>query len=142
MRPDERRRAAPAALPSIRMSVSTALIIGAAAVCIGVGAYKLGHAVDQPARQLDTVVSEPAQAAGATAAANLKAAVSAAALYKIDHGTYAGMTTKGLRGYDIAIASSVSVKRAAGGGYCIESTVAGATVSIIEPTGALVARHC
>jgi hypothetical protein len=87
MRLDERPGAARAALLSLGMRVSTALIVGAAAVGIGVGAYELGHAVDQPARQLDTVVSEPAQAAGAAAEANLRAAVSAAASYTVDHGT-------------------------------------------------------
>ena len=142
MRLDERHRAANELLPSLGMRVSTALIVGAAAVGIGVGAYELGHAVDQPARQLETVVSEPAQAAGATAATNLEAAVSAAASYKVDHGTYTGMTTNDLRGYDRAIASSVTVKKAGTGGYCIESTVAGATVSITGPSGAFVTRHC
>ena len=92
--------------------------------------------------QLETVVSEPAQAAGATAQANLVAAVSAAASYRVDHGTYAGMTTNELRSYDRAIASGVSVKEATEGAYCVESTVAGATVSIRGPNGTFVARGC
>jgi hypothetical protein len=52
------------------------------------------------------------------------------------------MTTNDLQGYDSAIASSVSVKKAGLGGYCIESTVAGATVSITGPSGAFVTRRC
>jgi hypothetical protein len=66
---------------------------------------QLGHAVDQPARQLKTVVSEPAQAAGTAAAANLQTAVWAPASFRVDHGTYEG-TTNDLRGYDRAIAST------------------------------------
>jgi hypothetical protein len=124
------------------MRVSTLVIVVAAASGIGIGAYVLGHAVDQPARQLETVVSAPAQAASASAEANLQAAVSAAASYRVDHGTYAGMTTNDLRSYDRAIASGVAVRNAGGSGYCIESTVADATVSITGPNGTFVTRRC
>src|SRR3954451_356452 len=124
------------------MRISTFLIVVCAAAGIGVGAYLLGHAVDAPAKQLDTVISEPAQAAGATAAANLQPAVSAASSYRIDHGTYAGMTTSDLRSYDNGIAPGVSVKQASAEAYCVESTVADATVSITGPNGTFVARAC
>lgn len=124
------------------MRISTFLIVACAAVGIAFGAYFLGHAVDEPAKQLDTVVSEPRQAAAATAQANLGAAVSAAASYKIDHGTYAGMTTNALRGYDRGLASSVSVKQATASAYCLESTVADATVSLRGPNGTFVTRRC
>ena len=77
-----------------------------------------------------------------TAEANLQLAVSAAASYRIDHGTYAGMTTSDLRSYDKALASGVSVKRATSSAYCVESTVAGATASIRGPNGTFVARRC
>lgn len=124
------------------MRVSTVLIIVAAVAGVVFGAARIGHAVDQPAKQLDTVVSMPAAAAGAAAEANLQAAVSAAASYKIDHGSFAGMTTNQLRSYDRAIASAVSVKQANMRGYCIQSTVAGSTVSITGPAGSFVARGC
>src|SRR5262245_17775086 len=94
------------------MRISTLVIVVAAAAGVGFGAYTIGHAVDEPAKQLETVVSMPAQAAGATAQANLTAAVSAAASYRIDHGTYRGMTTDELRSYDHAMASGVSVQKA------------------------------
>jgi hypothetical protein len=124
------------------MRVSTFVIVAAAVAGIGVGAYHVGHAIDEPARQLDTLVSEPAQAATATAQANLTTAVSAAASYRIDHGTYSGMTTKSLRSYDGALAPGVSVKRATASAYCVESSVAEATVSISGPNGTFVARRC
>src|SRR4051812_12596700 len=124
------------------MRVSNFLIVAGAAAGIGIGAYVLGHAVDQPARQLDTVLSEPAQAAAATADANLAAAVSAAASYKLDHGSYAGMTTSDLRDYDRAIAPGVSVRQATASAYCVESTVADAIASIRGPNGTFVARRC
>jgi hypothetical protein len=124
------------------MRISTFLIVVCAAAGIGVGAYLLGHAVDGPAKQLDTVIAEPAQAASVTAEANLQAAVSAATSYRIDHGTYAGMTTGDLRSYDKGLASGVSVKRASASAYCVESTVAGATASIKGPNGTYVARRC
>ena len=124
------------------MRISTFLIVACAAVGIAFGAYVLGHAVDEPAKQLDTVVSEPHQAADATAQANLGPAVSAAASFRIDHGTYAGMTTNALRGYDRGLASSVAVKQATAVAYCIESTVADATVSVSGPNGTFVARGC
>src|SRR3954447_13592142 len=82
-------RSSRAASRSLDMRLINLLIIVAVAAGIGIGAYRVGHAVDEPARQLETVVSEPARAASATAEANLGAAVSAAASYKVDHGTYA-----------------------------------------------------
>src|SRR5262245_2846119 len=135
-----RRRRSPS--PRHLMRISTFVIIGAAVAGIGVGAYHVGHAVDEPARQLETVLSEPAQAATATAQANLTAAVSAAASYRIDHGTYVGMTTNGLRTYDNALASGVSVKLASASAYCLESSVADAIVSISGPNGTFVAQRC
>jgi hypothetical protein len=124
------------------MRISTVLIVGCAAAGIGIGAHFVGHAVDGPARQLDTVVSEPDRAGSAVAEANLQPAVSAAASYRFDHGTYAGMTTGELRSYDKGLASSVSVRQASSGAYCVESTVAGATASITGPNGTFVARRC
>jgi|EndMetStandDraft_9_1072997.scaffolds.fasta_scaffold159188_1 hypothetical protein len=124
------------------MRLVNLLIVAAAAAGIAVGAYFVGHAVDEPAKQLDTVVSTPARAAGAAAQANLGAAVSAAASYRVDHGTFAGMSTGDLRSYDHAIASGVSVKKATDDAYCVESTVSGATVSITGPNGTFVARGC
>jgi hypothetical protein len=124
------------------MRASTFVIVVAAVAGIGIGAYVVGHAVDEPAKQLDTIVAEPAQAATATAQANLTAAVSAAASYRIDHGTYAGMTTNGLRSYDDGLASGVSVKRASASAYCLESSVADAIVSIRGADGTFVARRC
>jgi hypothetical protein len=118
------------------------VIVVAAVAGAGIGAYRVGHAVDGPAKQLETVVSEPAQAAAATARANLAAGVVAAASYRIDHGGYSGMTTSGLRSYDKALASGVSVRRATTGAYCLESSDAGATVSIDGPNAAVVAQGC
>jgi hypothetical protein len=121
----------------------TTLLIIICAVAGGVfGAYKVGHAVDGPAKQLDTVVSMPAQAASATAQASLTAAVSAAASYRIDHSGYAGMTTGDLRSYDGALASGVSVRQASAKGYCVESKADGAIVSISGPNGSFVAHGC
>jgi len=124
------------------VSVATLVIVVGAAAGIGIGAYAIGHAVDKPAEQLGAVLSEPAQAATATAESNLSPAVAAAAAYGADHGTYSGMTTSSLRSYDRAIASSVSVRQASAGAYCLESTVAGVTVSIRGPNGAFVERRC
>jgi hypothetical protein len=124
------------------MRASTFVIVVAAVAGIGIGVYVLGHAVGEPAKQLDTIVAEPAQAATATAQANLTAAVSAAASYRIDHGTYAGMTTNGLRSYDDGLVSGVSVKRASASAYCLESSVADAIVSITGPNGTFVAQRC
>jgi hypothetical protein len=124
------------------MRVSTVLIIVAAVAGVVFGAARIGHAVDQPAKQLDTVVAMPASAASTAAEANLQPAVSAAASYKIDNGGYSGMTTSGLRSYDRAIAAGVSVKKANAAGYCIQSTVATATASITGPGGTFVARGC
>lgn len=124
------------------MRITNLLIIVCVAAGIGFGAYHLGHAVDRPAKQLDTVVSEPHQAAAATAQSNLGAAVSAAASFKLDHGSYAGMTTNALRGYDRGLASSVAVKQATTSGYCLESTVAGATASVRGPNGTFALHRC
>jgi len=124
------------------MRISTFFIILGAACAVGAGAYFVGHAASQPAKQLDTVVSEPAQAASVTAESNLTAAAAAAASYRVDHGTYAGMTTRDLRSYDTGIGSGVSVKDATSDGYCVESTFREATVSIEGPNGTFVARGC
>jgi hypothetical protein len=124
------------------MRISTFFIILAAAGAVGVGAYAVGHAAGQPVKQLDTAVSEPAQAAGVAAEADLTAAVSAAVSYRIDHGTYAGMTTDDLRSYDKEVAPGVSVKRVTANGYCVETTSRGTTVSIQGPDGTFVAHGC
>src|SRR4051794_2410519 len=110
------------------MRISTLLIVGAVAAGVGIGATKVGHAVDEPARQLQTVIGAPAQSAGAAASANLQSAVAAAASYRLDHGSYAGMSTDDLRSYDNAIAHDVSVKAASGSGYCMQATVEDETV--------------
>src|SRR3954447_5779203 len=99
------------------MRISTFLIVVCAAAGIGIGAYLLGHAVDAPAKQLDTVIAEPAQAASVTAEATRQAAVPAATSYRIDHGSYAGMTTGDLRSYDKGFPSGVSVKKASASAY-------------------------
>ena len=124
------------------MRVVNLLIVVCAAAGIVIGAHFVGHAVDEPAKQLDTVVSEPGRAASATATANLQPALSAAASYRFDHGSYAGMTTSDLRSYDKGLASGVSVKEASDSAFCVESTVAGATTSITGPNGTFVARRC
>ena len=124
------------------MRISTFFIVLAAVAAVGAGAYFVGHAASQPAQQLDTVVSEPAQAASVTATANLSTAVSAAASYHLDHGTYAGMTTRDLQSYDREVGSGVSVKDATANGYCVESTYRGATVSIKGPDGTFVSSGC
>lgn len=124
------------------MRISTFFIIVGAVTAVGVGAYVVGHAAGQPADQLDAVVSQPAQAANVTAQANLTAAVSAAASYRFDQGTYAGLTTKALRGYDRSIASGVSVERASADGYCIQSALGSSTFSIRGPNGSIVAGAC
>jgi hypothetical protein len=124
------------------MRISTLLIVVSAIAGIVIGAYFVGHAVDEPAKQLDTVLAEPAQAASVTAQANLQAAVSAAASYRFDHGSYAGMTTDDLRIYDKGLPSGVAVRQASDRAYCVESSVAGATVSIRGPNGTFVAQGC
>src|SRR5262252_4397407 len=103
------------------MRISTLLIVVCAVAGIIIGASRVGHAVDGPARELQTVIGEPVQAASATAQSNLSAAVSAAASYKVEHGTFAGMTADGLRSYDRALASGVSVRHATASSYCVES---------------------
>ena len=124
------------------MRISTLVIAVGAAAGIGFGAYTVGHAGDEPARGLETVVSEPARAAGTAAQANLAAAVSAAASYRFDHGTYAGMTTSELRSYDQALPPGVSVGKATEDAYCVESAVAETVVSITGPNGTFLARPC
>ena len=124
------------------MRISTFFIVAGAAAAVGFGAYFVGHAADGPAQQLDSVVSAPAQAASVTAESNLTAAVAAAASYRVDHGTYAGMKTSDLQSYDKAIPSGVSVARASADGYCIDSTSGSATVSIDGPDGTFAARSC
>jgi hypothetical protein len=124
------------------MRISSLMIVVPVVAAVIFGAYILGHAVDKPSQQLDKVISEPGRAASATAAANLSTAVSAAASYRFDHGSYAGMTTKDLRDYDKGLAPTVSVKQASGDAYCMESKVADATVSIRGPSGTFVTRSC
>ncbi len=124
------------------MRISTFFIVLGAACAVGAGAYFVGHAASQPAKQLDTAVSQPAQAASVTAESNLTAAVSAAASFRVDHGTYAGMSTRDLRSYDSGLGSGVAVKDATADGYCVESTFGDATVSIEGPDGTFVAGGC
>jgi hypothetical protein len=122
---------------------STIAIIGGVLTVAGVGAYELGHRVDKPAQQLATVaVGVPQQAAVATAESNLSGAVSAATQYQTDHGGYTGMSTSSLRTYDAVLSGDVKVQSAAAGGYCLESTIDGTTVSIRGPNGSYVVGPC
>jgi len=124
------------------MRISTFFILLFAAIAVGAGAYFVGHSVLQSSDSLDTVATEPAQAANVSAEANLTAAVSAAASYRFDNGSYSGMTTSKLHGYDKSVGSGVSVKSASPTGYCIQSSVASATFSIEGPDGTFVAHGC
>jgi hypothetical protein len=124
------------------MRILTLVIVVPVAAAVVFGASILGNAVKKPAQQLDTVISQPAHAASATAAANLSTAVSAAASYRVDHGSYMGMTTRDLLRYDAALAPTVLVKQATSNAYCMESTVAEATVSIRGPSGTYVTGSC
>jgi hypothetical protein len=124
------------------MRFSTLLIVLAVAAGVGIALYRVGHAVEGSARPLRTAASVPARAGSAAAEANLRAAVSAAASYRLEHGSYAGMTTGTLRIYDAAVPSGVEVREATADGYCVESAVAGVTVSIRGPNGAVVSGRC
>lgn len=124
------------------MRFSTVLIVGVAVASAGVGVYKLGHAVDAPANEIFTVAAAPKGAAVATAESNLATAVSAASTYKLDHTGYGGMSAGDLREYDAALSREVSVKSASSDAYCMESTVAGSTVSVRGPNGSFALRPC
>lgn len=125
------------------MRLSTVAIIGSAVAVVGFGAYKLGHGVDTPASELATVVvSDPQQAAVATAESNLSGAEAAATTYQSDHSGFSGMTAGLLRAYDAGLSGDVVVQSATASSYCIESTVDGTTVSIRGPNGAFVVGAC
>ena len=119
------------------------IIVGGALAAAGFGVYKLGRGVDTPARELTTiVVGIPRQAAVATAEANLSVAVSAAAAYRSEHGTFAGMSTASLQGYNGPGNNAVAVASATADAYCIESTIGVTTVSIRGPDGTYVVGPC
>ncbi len=125
------------------MRISTAVVIGGVLVAVGLGAYELGHGVDSTAHGVATVATAiPAQAAIATAEANLAPAVSAATSYQVEHGSYTGLTTAGLRSYDAGLAGEVSVRSAGDASYCIESAADGATVNIRGPNGSYAVGPC
>ncbi len=93
------------------MRLSTVVIIGGAVAAVGFGAYKLGHGVDSPASELATVaVSDPQQAAVATAESNLGGAEAAATTYQADHAGFAGMTAGALRAYDAGLSGDVTCR--------------------------------
>ena len=94
------------------MRISTVLIVVCAAAGIVFGAYFVGHAVDEPGEQLETVLSEPAQAASRDGGGESGSRPCRPRRpTEFDHGTYAGMTTSDLRSYDKRLAPGVSVRR-------------------------------
>jgi hypothetical protein len=128
-------------LPEMRLS--TFVIVVAVLGAAGYGAWRLGHATDEPANQLFTVAGIPQRAAVATAESNLATALAAANSYKLDHSGYAGMTASNLRkGYDAALAVGITVRTASSTAFCMESAFAGTTVSIRGPNGSYVVAPC
>jgi hypothetical protein len=81
----------------------------------------------------DRVAAPPPPSTG-NAQADLRNAVPAIEAWRLDHGTYAGMTVAELRAqYDNGIPSGVRVVRAGKKSYCVESTAAGETWSYWGP---------
>jgi hypothetical protein len=124
------------------MRVSTVAILGVAVAAGGFGAYKLGHGVSGPAREISTLaVALPQEAAVAADEANLAGAVTAAAAYQSEHGGYVGMSTADLHAYS-GVLGAVVVISATASAYCVESTIDATTVSISGPDGTYVVGPC
>jgi hypothetical protein len=127
-----------------RTGLTNKILIALIVAAIAAGGYFIGHALEgQSSGVLSTVLAEPAQAAQATAQANLATAAGDAASYYADHQTYMGMTSSVLRAsYDAGLSSTVDVKRADSTAYCIDSDVSGAAVHLNGPGGAFATGPC
>lgn len=74
---------------------------------------------------------------------NLRNSVPAIEAWYADHGTYAGMTVNKLRTqYDSGISLDVKIVRATKKAYCVESGVAGETLSYVGPTRGFAPGGC
>jgi hypothetical protein len=81
----------------------------------------------------DTVAAPPPPSTG-NAQTDLRSAVPAIEAWRLDHGTYGGMTVAELRAqYDNGIPSGVRIVRAGKRSYCVESTAGGETWSYTGP---------
>jgi hypothetical protein len=88
-------------------------------------------------------VETPPPPASYDARTNLQIAIPAIEAWRLDHGTYAGMTLKKLREqYDYGIPLEVEVVEASQKEYCIESSVHGETWSYHGPKRGLRPGGC
>jgi hypothetical protein len=82
----------------------------------------------------DTTIAPPPPPSTGNAQTDLRSAVPAIEAWRLDHGTYAGMTVAELRTqYDNGIPSGVRIIRAGKKSYCVESAAGGDTWSYTGP---------
>jgi hypothetical protein len=79
--------------------------------------------------------------ASASAESEVRAAIPAIEAWNADHGTYKGVTLRGLHSYDAGV-TGVRIVRATRVSYCIESLGDGVTASKTGPGGDIVDRPC
>jgi hypothetical protein len=85
---------------------------------------KTDETSDAVSRSITTPID---RAARAEAESNVRSAMSAAQIYFVDNGTYAGISAPALRAIDASLSPTVQVF-ATGAGYCLMATVPGVSV--------------
>ena len=120
-----------------------AVLVVAVLVLAGFGAFRAlsGKRDDTSKAIVDAITIPIDRAARAEAEANLRATDSAAQLYLVQNGSYAGISTDALRAIDAGLSPTVQVV-ATGGGYCATAVVRGVSFRTVGPGGEIAEGGC
>ena len=118
---------------------SIVAVLLAAALAIGAVIWFTGRSAKQVT---STLLALPDQASLAVAQTNLTAALPALQAFAAANGGYAGATIGGLQQINAGIGAGISLHDLSTSGYCVQSTIGTATVSVTGPSGAIVETPC
>ena len=118
---------------------SIVAVLVAAAFAVGAVIWYTGRSADQVT---STLLALPDQASLATARANATAALPALQAFAAANGGYAGATVAGLQQLNAGLGAGISLHDLSASGYCLQSTIGTATVSVSGPGGPMIDAPC
>ena len=122
----------------LRVIVVGALVVLAVLAAARWLSGKTDETSDAVSRSITTPID---RAARAEAESNVRSAMSAAQIYFVDNGTYAGISAPALRAIDASLSPAVQVFPT-GAGYCLMATVRGVSVRNVGPSAEITDGSC
>lgn len=118
---------------------SIVAVLLAAACAIGAVIWYTGRSASQVT---STLLALPDQASLAVARANASAALPALQAYAATNSGYTGATVAALQQLNNGVGAGISLHDLSTSGYCLQSTVGPATVSVSGPGGSMIDAPC